>query len=178
MSELLDDELRQMDERESEKKLEIEEAVSVKDPIRSLELGEMVTVDRKTDLSTVIDIFQSKGAACVLVTGNNELTGIFTERDVTLKLVGRGLNLAKEKVVDYMTPSPESLKMDDPIAFALNRMTDGGFRHVPIVDDKNRPVAVVAILDIIRHLASYYSDQVFNLPPEPLRKPQARPEGG
>lgn len=178
MSELLDDELRQMDERESERKMEIEQAVSVKDPIHTLELGEMVTVDEKTDLSTVIDTFRSKGVACVLVTSNDKLTGIFTERDMTFKLVGRGLNLAKEKVLDYMTPSPESLKMDDPIAFALNRMTDGGFRHVPIIDDRNRPVAVVAILDIIRHLASYYSDEVFNLPPEPLREPQVRPEGG
>ncbi|MFQ6675605.1 MAG: cyclic nucleotide-binding/CBS domain-containing protein [Fidelibacterota bacterium] len=178
MSELLDDELRQMNEREFEEEMEIEEAVSVKDPIRTLELGEMVTVDEGQDLASVIKIFQSRGAACVLVTRNKKLAGIFTERDVTLKLVGRGLDLSREKVADYMTPSPESLKMDDPIAFALNRMTDGGFRHVPIVDERDRPVGVVAILDIIRHLASYYSDQVFNLPPEPLRKPQARPEGG
>ncbi|MFQ6616411.1 MAG: cyclic nucleotide-binding/CBS domain-containing protein [Fidelibacterota bacterium] len=178
MSELLDDELRQMDERESEQKMEIEEAVSVKDPIRTLELGEMVVVDEKENLEMVIDTFQSRRVACVLVTRKEKLTGIFTERDVTLKLVGRGLDLSREKVADFMTSSPESLKMDDPIAFALNRMTDGGFRHVPIVDGAGRPVGLVAVLDIIRHLASYYSDQVFNLPPEPLRKPQDRPEGG
>ncbi|MFQ6674190.1 MAG: cyclic nucleotide-binding/CBS domain-containing protein [Fidelibacterota bacterium] len=178
MSNFLDDEFQQMDEREFEEEAELGQAVSVEDPIRSLRLGGMVLVDRETTIARVIELFQVKGVACVLVTEGDKLVGIFTERDVVMKVTGKGLNLSRVRVDSYMTPSPEVLKIDDPIAFALNRMTDGGYRHVPIVDDRGKPVALVAILDIVEHLASYYSEEVLNLPPEPHRKPQERPEGG
>lgn len=178
MSELLDDEFRQMNEREFEEEMEMGEAVSIKDPISSLKLQKMVAVEKGTTIAQVMDLFQLKRIACVVVQENENLAGIFTERDVIMKLVGKGLDHSKELVDDHMTPSPEFLKTDDPIAFALNRMTDGGFRHVPIVDNAGKPVALVGILDIVGHLAAYYSDEVLNLPPEPPRKAQQRPEGG
>lgn len=178
MSEFLDDEFRQMDEREFGEELEMQEAVTIDDPITSLELQKMVVVENDTTVARVIELFQAEGVACVLVTENGKLSGIFTERDVIMKLAGKGFDYAKEAVNDYMTKSPDVLRSDDPIAFALNRMTDGGYRHVPITDSKGKPVGLVGILDIIRHLAVYYSDEVLNLPPEPQRGAQERPEGG
>jgi len=112
------------------------------------------------------------------VTEHGTLSGIFTERDVIMKLAGKGFDYSKEVVNNYMTKSPDVLRSDDRIAFALNRMTEGGYRHVPIVDSKGKPVGLVGILDIIKDLAVYYSDEVLNLPPEPQRGAQKRPEGG
>ena len=178
MSDYLDDEFRQMNEREFEDKLEMKEAVSINDPIRTLQLQKMVLVERGTTIEKVIKMLQSNGVACVLVVDNGVLTGIFTERDVIKKLIGTNVDITKEIVDDYMTPNPDTLRMDDPIAFALNRMYDGGYRHVPIVDADNHPVAIVSVLDIISHLAVYYSDEVLNLPPNPARKAQKRREGG
>ncbi|MDP6457187.1 MAG: CBS domain-containing protein [Candidatus Marinimicrobia bacterium] len=178
MSEFLDDEFRQMEERELEEEMEIQEAVSIKDPISSLELQKMVVVESDTTVASVIELFQAERVACVLVSEKGTLLGIFTERDVIMKLAGKGLDYSKEAVNDYMTKSPNVLRSDDPITFALNRMTEGGYRHVPIVDSQGKPEGLVGILDIIRHLAVYYSDEVLNLPPEPQRGAQERPEGG
>ena len=178
MSELLDDEFKQMDEREFEEALEMQEAVTINDPITSLELQKMVVVESDTTIARVIELFQAERVACVLVTEDGTLSGIFTERDVIMKLAGKGFDYSKEVVNNYMTKSPDVLRSDDRIAFALNRMTEGGYRHVPIVDSKGKPVGLVGILDIIKDLAVYYSDEVLNLPPEPQRGAQKRPEGG
>jgi|TARA_B100000315_G_scaffold260546_1_gene322773 CBS domain-containing protein len=179
MSELFDDEFKQMNEREFEKDMVIKEAVSITDPIQTLEKQPMHKVKLGTSIAKIITKFQEKHTACVLVTSSDgKLEGIFTERDIIRKLVGKGLNHKAELVDNYMTPNPDTLLMNDPIAFALNRMYDGGYRHVPIVDENNVPVGLVSILDIVSHLAKYYSDAILNLPPDPMRKAQARPEGG
>ena len=178
MTDLFDDEMNQMDEREFAENPQIEEAVSVEDPISSLELQKMVVIESGTKVADAINLFQTEGVACVLIQENEKLIGIFTERDVIWKLAGKGLDYSSEAVDDFMTKAPDVLQMDDPIAFALNRMTEGGYRHVPIVNDVGKPLGIVGILDIVRHLAAYYSEEIMNLPPSPLRGAQDRPEGG
>ena len=74
---------------------------------------------------------------------------------------------AETPIVDVMTPDPECLCFDDEIVFALNKMTVGGFRHVPILDEDGVPTAVVSMRDVVDHIVSYYSDEVFNLPATP-----------
>ena len=176
MSEFLDDEHQLMDEQEFEESKDITEGISINDPINTLALHKMVLVERGTTIQTVIEKFQAEKVACVLVRGE-KLYGIFTERDVIMKLASKGFDYNEEIVDDYMTHSPESLRGRDSIAFALNRMTEGGFRHVPVMDDEGKPVAIVGVLDIVRHLAEFFSADVLNLPPTPLRE-QKSAEGG
>lgn len=178
MTQNFNDEFQQMDEREFETEHTIDKAVSIEAPISSLKLQKMITVDLGTTVADVVKLIQTEGVACVLITDKGKLVGIFTERDVIRKLVGKGLDHTREIVDDYMTPDPHFLFIDDPIAFALNRMYDGGYRHVPIIDTDHKPIGIVGILDIISHLAVYYSDEIINLPPDPMRVAQPRPEGG
>ena len=103
--------------------------------------------------------------------------GIFTERDIVQNIVGNRHNLEEAHIVDFMTKSPDTLHSDDPIAFALNKMISGGYRHIPIVDANNKPTGVIAMQDIINHLGNYFFDDIVNLPPTPLRD-QTQREGG
>src|SRR5262249_15537768 len=82
-------------------------------------------------------IMREHRVGCVLVVEGEPLTGILTERDLLLKLDGATLTAP---VRALMTPEPEVLAMEDPIAYALNKMSVGGFRHVPLVDREGRPV--------------------------------------
>src|SRR5207247_2463957 len=77
---------------------------------------------------------------CVLVVEGERLVGIVTERDFIMKL---GQADAGRPLSDFMTPDPEVLSPDDPIVYALNKMSVGGFRHVPLVDEARRPVGDV-----------------------------------
>lgn len=178
MDDLFDDELNRMDELERETKSEFQEAVSIEDPIASLDLIPPIVIPKGTTLQKAIGLLQEKSVGCLLVEENGKLVGILTERDILLKITGRGLNLGKERVEDYYTPSPEYLKMEDPLAFALNKMTVGGFRHIPIINDEKEPVGLVSLVDIVHHISDYFSDAVLNLPPHPQRKGFPTPEGG
>ena len=51
-----------------------------------------------------------------------------------------------------MTPNPEYVKMEDPLAFAVNKMSVGGYRHVPVLSDGGTPVSIVAIRDVLSYL--------------------------
>ena len=78
---------------------------------------------------------QREHRGCVVVTDDgttgSKVTGIFTERDVLFRIVDRGRNPATMPLADVMTPGPECLRDDEPVALVLNKMSVGGFRHVP-----------------------------------------------
>ncbi len=170
MFDILSDELNHMDERSQSRRKSIGKAVSLDDPISSLALGDFSVLSQDEKLSNIIKILQDEHLACVILENNDKISGIFSERDILNKIVGFRLDLKKESVLKYMTANPETLHMKDSIAFALNKMTAGGFRHVPIVDNNQKTVAVVCITDIINHLGEYYFNEIFNLPPKPTHR--------
>ncbi len=50
-----------------------------------------------------------------------------------------------------MTPNPETLDVNDKIAFALHKMDSGGYPHLPVVLD-NKPAGVISVRDMLRHI--------------------------
>ena len=61
---------------------------------------------------------------------------------------------------------PECLPRDASLAWVLNLMPVGGFRHVPAVDQENRPVLIVSVRDAVQFLVDSFSTEILNLPPE------------
>ena len=76
-----------------------------------------------------------------------------------------------------MTRDPETLPVDARIAWALNMMSIGGFRHVPVVDREGRPTAVVAVRDIVELLVESFPAEILNLPPDFGRKKSRARDG-
>ena len=70
-----------------------------------------------------------------------------------------------------MTPDPEVLPITASVAFVLNKMSIGGFRHVPVVDEEHRPRFVVAVRDVVAYLVDAFPREVLNLPPEGGKAP-------
>jgi CBS domain-containing protein len=126
-----------------------------------------VAVPLKTSIGEAARIMREHHIGCVLVEDGGLLAGIFTERDILTKLVGTGYDPARVTVERVMTRDPERLTPDDPIAFALQRMSVGGYRHVPLVDGGGRPVGVVSVKDIVDYLVEHFPREVLNIPPEP-----------
>ena len=109
-----------------------------------------LTVSPDTTVDVVVARMQEAGADCVLVTVDDRLVGIFTDRDAVVKAAGKPLDAFE--VRQLMTPDPVVLRNDDPIAIAIHKMAVGGFRHIPILDD-GRPTGVVTARDVFHHLA-------------------------
>lgn len=123
------------------------------DIVDSLAPHAPVEVDEHTSLAKTIRQMNSHNIGCVLVTDENDrLIGIFTERDVLMRVAGLVDDLALATVGQYMTPNPVAVRADLPIAHALHLMSVYGFRHLPLVDEDNRPTGVISFRDVVRHL--------------------------
>ena len=144
---------------------EMSEAVKIQDPISSLGLQPPLVVELGTNMKNALNSLQQEKQNCLLITDNNKLKGILTERDILLKVTGKGFDLDLVTVDEFMTEDPEYLTPEDPLAYALNKMHIGGFRHVPIVNDTMHPVGLISISNIISTIADYFSMEIINLPP-------------
>ena len=177
----LEEEARIIEERDNHIEPNLEFALSINEPIEKINYRDPVIVSKDLKIKDVISLFNEKDVGCVLVTDGKTdkgtLVGIFTERDVIRKILNKSSNIPDETIEKYMTKRPDALHLSDPIAYALNRMAAGGYRHVPLVDEKNHPVGFLSIRDIIDHMADYFSNEILNLPPSPHAR-QVFQEGG
>ena len=86
-----------------------------------------------------------------MIIEGDTLTGIFSERDVLYKLVGKKHLLHTIQTKKVMTPRPVTLNLDDSIRFALHQMSVGGFRHIPIVSP-NQPQRIISARDVLGYV--------------------------
>jgi len=172
----LDDELQQMDENEQDAP-DLTDAVQIDNPISSLKLQPLAVVSPETTINSALDQLNTNNIGCLLVEKDSKLVGIFTERDVLRRVVNRGFDYNVKTVEEFMTANPDSLRMDDSVAHALNHMYDRGYRHIPIVNSEDKPLGFISIRDIVNHLAAFFKKEILNVPPKPVRDMSDR-EGG
>ena len=75
-----------------------------------------------------------------------------------------------------MTRDPVCVNEKDPIRKAVMHMYKGGFRNVPILDEKGKIITCVRHKDIVHYLVEHFAQHVLNLPPDPGNMP-GTPEG-
>jgi CBS domain-containing protein len=150
-------------------------AAILNQPIRELAtLRPAICVSPKTPVRAAIERMNQGGVGCVLVEDRGRLVGIFTERDVLTKIVGMSIDIDHSTVDALMTRDPETLRPDDRVTYALNKMSIGGFRHIPLVDDEGRPVGVVSMRNVVDYMVDLFRTEVLNLPPSPRHSAHAR----
>jgi CBS domain-containing protein len=125
---------------------------------------------RSDTVTDAMRAMQREGRGCVLITEDGTLgspmIGIFTERDVLQRIVDRGRNPASLPLGDVMTADPESVPREASIAWVLNQMAVGGFRHIPVVDEAGCPVFIISVRDIVQFIVEFFPREILNLPPE------------
>ena len=141
-------------------------ALLVEEPIARLEPVAPVTVPPSTTIGEAVRTMNEHRIGCLLVVRDDELMGIVTERDVLTKVVGTAVSL-DQPVGDIMTADPETLRPEHELVFALNRMSVGGYRHVPLVDDAGKPVGIVSMRNFIDYIVECFPGQVLNVPSDP-----------
>jgi CBS domain-containing protein len=93
---------------------------------------------------------QKKIGAIVIVGDNGEVVGILSERDVIRRLAERGAAALGEPVSQGMTSTVISCQETSTIDELMELMTQGRFRHVPVIED-GALVGIVSIGDIVKH---------------------------
>jgi signal-transduction protein with cAMP-binding, CBS, and nucleotidyltransferase domain len=144
--------------------------------VLALELQPPLVLEGASSVGDVIRAMQDGGHGCALLTGNNRLAGILTERDVLLSVLGNDAVLA-QPVSEHMTVAPVCVGTKDPVRKVLLLMYQGGYRHIPIVDTAGHIAGCVRHKDIAAYLVNHFAEYVLNLPPDPEQIART-PEGG
>lgn len=113
-----------------------------------------IVVAPSATVDEALQLMVDRSIGCVLVTEGEQLVGIFTERDVVVRIGAAIEEFRDRPVAEFMTPHPESITLDSEIAYALQRMDLGGYRHLPVTSGE-RIVGIISIRDILQYLARH-----------------------
>lgn len=108
-----------------------------------------VTIAPSESIATAAYLIAKNNVGALPVMSDSTLIGILSERDIICKVVSRNLNPATTPVAEIMTRNPITIASDDQLLKALELMSKGGFRHLPITDDGN-VVGILSLRDAIR----------------------------
>jgi len=115
-----------------------------------------------TVLEAVEAMSKNRTGAC-LVIDDGRLKGLFTERDVMVKVVSKRLDPATVKVIEVATTKLITATVDMPEAQALRTMIEKHIRHLPIVDDKGGFVGMLSLRKLLQHRVDELSVQLESL---------------
>ena len=131
------------------------------------------TVFRATTVSQTLEQLRGDSGGCVVVVENEgerpKPIGIFTERDHLDKIASLSgealLKVELSPIEQFMTAEPRSIPENETLEAAMQLMTHGGYRHLPMVDGGGFLVGLITARDIIHYLAESFPVEVMNLPP-------------
>ncbi|KAI1803089.1 hypothetical protein F4811DRAFT_562764 [Daldinia bambusicola] len=106
------------------------------------------TVSVRTTVKEAAMMMKENHTTAVLVQDQGQITGIFTSKDVVLRVIAPGLDPSTCSVVRVMTPHPDFAPMDMSIQAALRKMHDGHYLNLPVMNDQGEIVGMVDVLKL------------------------------
>jgi CBS domain-containing protein len=116
-------------------------------------------------VGNVLQLLRAQRTGAVLICEGAKLVGIVTERDA-LKQMASGGDLSRP-VREIMSSPPATVPCNATVGDAIRSMAQGAYRHLPIVDQNQKPTGVLAVYGIVHYLVDHFPETVYNLPPDP-----------
>jgi CBS domain-containing protein len=119
--------------------------------ILSSKRGDVITIEPTATLEAAIKSLGENRIGAVLVMGPDQrVAGILSERDIVRSLSERGAAALREQVGQVMTRKVVTCGESDTVGNIMERMTEGKFRHVPVVE-RGRLIGIVSIGDVVKY---------------------------
>lgn len=128
-----------------------------------VDLEEAVQVEEETTIKVVIDHMREQNRTVAVITKNDRLVGIFTQRDVLKKLALTGLDLSLP-ISKVMTRSPDTVGIKVTLKKVIDMFTKGHYRSVPVMDKDLRVAGIVTTKVLVQHIAEHFPEEIYNLP--------------
>lgn len=106
------------------------------------------TVSVRTSVKEAAQLMKENHTTAVLVQDQGQITGIFTSKDVVLRVIAAGLDPANCSVIRVMTPHPDFAPMDMSIQQALRKMHDGHYLNLPVMNKESDEI--VGMVDVLK----------------------------
>jgi CBS domain-containing protein len=180
MQEMRDEEKAEEQKIEQEREFyetRLEPVAILKRRVRELlpTLPTTVALGHGASMREALDIMRDQQLSCVLVVEQDQLVGIFTERDVVTTVAGAPLDIDLVPLRNVMRPNPECLGLDNTLMDALHQMSVGEYRHIPVVDEQGQPTALVSMQAIFDTLMAAFPQELLNRPPIPEQSDESAP---
>ncbi len=108
----------------------------------------VITVKGDSTILEAARLMSAERVGSVLVVDGSRLVGIFTERDALNRVLATGADPKTTRISAVMTADPVSVHPDKPLGHALHMMFEGGFRHVPVIEN-GKPLGMVSARDAL-----------------------------
>ena len=119
--------------------------------LRDVAVRHLLTVDPKSSIRRAAQVMSERSVGCAVAIENEKVAGIITERDI-LHAIAREQNIDETSVADIMTREVVSGESGWDLLKAVKTMTDGGFRHL-LVMDMDDPIGIVSLRDLMDSMA-------------------------
>ena len=118
--------------------------------ILSTKGGEVLTIEPTTNLAAAVKLLAERKIGALVVIGpDRRVVGIVSERDIVQELAAHGPAALDLPLTEVMTRKVMTCSMSDTISFVMERMTEGKFRHLPVVE-QGRLTGIVSIGDVVK----------------------------
>ncbi|KAE8375083.1 hypothetical protein BDV26DRAFT_268612 [Aspergillus bertholletiae] len=107
-----------------------------------------VTVSVRTSVKEAAAMMKENHTTALLVQDQGSITGIFTSKDIVLRVIAPGLDPSTCSVVRVMTPHPDFAPADMSIQAALRKMHDGHYLNLPVMNETGEIVGMVDVLKL------------------------------
>ena len=128
------------------------ERALIRDRVTALTPKQPCTVAPDATVGEVLHEMAANRIGCVMIVAGGKPVGIFSERDALMKLNTEAATLSDHPISEFMTANPETLQDSAKIAFAVQRMDLGGYRHLPIVSGDDQLQGIISVRAILNYL--------------------------
>jgi CBS domain-containing protein len=114
--------------------------------VREIMSSKLVSVEPAATVAEAATVMGERHVGSALVMEGGALVGIFTERDI-VRALSQDFDAPGHPVSHWMTREPKTIVADASVEEALDIMLSGGFRHIPVVEDRG-VVGVISMRDV------------------------------
>lgn len=130
--------------------------------ILSSKENEIISIAPTSMVYEALEIMNSKNISAILITDNDSLKGIFTERDYARKVVLKGKSSKEVRIDSVMTPSPIVITPEQTLEHCMEVMTEKHIRHLPVVSE-GKLTGMVSIGDVVKFIIEDQKATIKNL---------------
>lgn len=118
--------------------------------LKSKAAAGVITVAPDQSVAEIAELLSARKIGAVIVsTDGRKVEGILSERDIVRELGRRGAICLQDRGRDIMTPRPVSCSLGDSSDDVFAKMTDGRFRHMPVVEN-GELLGLISIGDVVK----------------------------
>ena len=137
--------------RHGERAIAVKEATMTVKAILSSKGRTVVTIEPTATLEDALATLSRHNIGALVVLGPQQrLIGVLSERDIVRALADQGAGVLKKPLAQIMTRNVSTCTEADKVGAIMEQMTNGKFRHVPVLDG-GRLVGIISIGDVVKH---------------------------